>query len=755
MAMVEFKQGSTICSKGDPLKQLLIVMKGKAETSFNGRPLFFEQGDALGLSDLITGTYSRPYTAVTDVTIFDHPYEDVYALGKLLDEKPDTAYFLITSMCRQITELLQYRYALKQEAMSIYDFATDGYNQYKRLCKLYALTPKQLSGLSELMHPTASDPIEDWIHDYYMQIKSLPSNLLKEFFRKSGIALGFLCRSAEDISQVSQACKIYHHYLVDNSKILLAEDGHDMLSIISDMHIASSNVSGADATVGPLVQRLSKTISQMTRIDPEYRKERFNAYKEKFEARQDNQEKAAAPGAGSLKQNLANSLNEILKYSELPEEDCNKFMRDVIEYRSLSDRGGSDDVAYKLRRRLTEDFYNIYQPVFIKSLHDPNVPTVIKMFLNFGYVDAALAGYDNADYLYSIADSLKGDPKLGVYTVVDWLTAIYKGEKEPSRNDFDEDYTAFIHEMRVARRIDEEEEKRLLADLEGRLRFELENVFPTVNKITFGRMTTFCPIFADHNVQRDLDVAILRPEKIREVLDEIRRVDFSAFSRETIYSNPEGGVQKEYIHKEVLPNFILMPNLGVRGTMWQEIEGRRRDTPARIFVPLFFLGDLKKLLIQLTAEYRWEMCKRIQGVRWTDLSDPSLTSEFFDYLQFYRSNRELSTDVKSAIKTELIRAKNTYKSVFVSNYSEWIVYEANGSPRLNKFVRRILSVYCPFAMEIRENMKMNPLFTELLRRYELKQSQKAYHLNNVITKLEKDKREVPQELRDEIEYLKK
>ena len=56
----------------------------------------------------------------------------------------------------------------------------------------------------------------------------------------------------------------------------------------------------------------------------------------------------------------------------------------------------------------------------------------------------------------------------------------------------------------------------------------------------------------------------------------IRGVDYSAYYRETIYTNPDEGISKEYIHVEVLPDFILMPNIGTRGIMWQEIEGKRR-----------------------------------------------------------------------------------------------------------------------------------------------------------------------------------
>ena len=36
------------------------------------------------------------------------------------------------------------------------------------------------------------------------------------------------------------------------------------------------------------------------------------------------------------------------------------------------------------------------------------------------------------------------------------------------------------------------------------------------------------------------------------------------------------------------------------------------------------------------GRYRWEMCRKLQGVRWNDISEHSLTSEYYDYIQYYK-----------------------------------------------------------------------------------------------------------------------
>ncbi len=278
-------------------------------------------------------------------------------------------------------------------------------------------------------------------------------------------------------------------------------------------------------------------------------------------------------------------------------------------------------------------------------------------------------------------------------------------------------------------------------------------MFPLVNKITFGRLTTFCPVFSEHNVLKDLEKSLVTAEKTKAAFDEIRALDFGAYYRETVYSNPEGGIAKENVNVEILPDVILMPNIGIRGVMWQEIEGKRRTTPARIMTSVFQMEDLMSTFARLTGEFRWEMCKRVQGARWNDLSEPSLTSEYFDYIQFYKKNNLLTPEAKDKIKSAMQKAKNNYKEMFVRDYVTWVMFEGTGSPRMNKVARNILFTYCPFSKAVREKLKANPLYKEILDRYDIKNAQKVHHMDNLYQKLRKGGYEIPDEIAVQRRFL--
>ena len=754
MATIDFAQGSTICSKGEPLRHILIITKGNAEATFGGQTFTFGQGDLLGLNALCNGGHSLTYTAASDISIFMQPYDGIETLENLLRDKEDIKNIVVTSLCRQISMFLQYHADLKSEAVRSFDLVTKLHPLYEKLCEHYAYTAKKLPALASVTCPTDADKVAKWVHDYYIGIKDLEPAVQKSFFSKHGISMGFILGGAEAVSHAFEASLHYQKYIDGISKVMLNSSGFDLFSVIAELHVESATISGADAAVEKIMTPLLSMLSNLKCVDALYFKQRLDTYKELLDIKRGGGkiDKEVAPARE--KKNLTDSLNTIMTFAGYPAEQANKFARLINDYTALPDRASSDDVAHKMRRELTNMFNEIYKKAFLNSLKQPTLPTIIKMFLNFGYMDAALAGYDNADYLYSIADSLRGEPERGIYTAYEWLHAIYSGKKDPCRNEFDQDYTAYIAELKQQKRFSAEEEARLLADREGKLLFEIENIFPIVNKLTFGRITTFCPIFSDNNVQRGLEGQMVTPDAIFEAFREITSVDFGAFYRETSFSNPAIGINRETVHVEIMPEVILMPNVGVRGIMWQEIEGRKRTTPSRMFVPLFLLIDLKPLLVRLTGEFRWEMCKRVQGSRWQDVTEASLTAEYVDYLQFYRHNRDLSTEVKAGVKSELTRARNNYKNVFTLNYSDWVMSESNGSPRLNRHARKIMMMYCTFPASIREALAANPQFAESMKRYTFKNQQREQLLARIIQKMTQTGIEPPQELIDELKFVR-
>jgi len=334
----------------------------------------------------------------------------------------------------------------------------------------------------------------------------------------------------------------------------------------------------------------------------------------------------------------------------------------------------------------------------------------------------------------------------------EWLKAIYEGRKEPSKNEFDLDYSQYLLEKLKTKKITEAQMKQLQDNRELKVKYEIQNMFTSGNRATYGKITTFCPILGEYDLINSVEKMLVTAERLEEVINQIRKIDFSVFYREVLFSDPDKGINHENIMKEVLPDIILMPNAGTKAMMWQETAGVKRDTSARFMFPVFTAVDLEDMMIETMGRYRWEICRKIQGVHWNDIREKSLTAEYCDYMQFYRKNFELSADAKEKLKNALFRAKNNYREVFVKDYQNWIKYESRGSYRLNKVSRQILMTYCPFSKELRNELKANPMYQELLNRYDIQSSRSVKRILAVYDKYKRAGGELNQDLRDNLLY---
>lgn len=315
----------------------------------------------------------------------------------------------------------------------------------------------------------------------------------------------------------------------------------------------------------------------------------------------------------------------------------------------------------------------------------------------------------------------------------EWLCRIYRGDAQPSKNEFDNDWSDYLREQARTNAITKEQFDALTMNTRAMVSFELRNMIATANKMTYGNIFSFIPAFYAEAVTRPLEDCFASPKMVHESLDKVREIDFGCFYRQTFISYPKLKINRFDYNVEVLPYIILLPNYGSRGALWQEIEGRRRTTPAHMVLSVFHSETLDDTIVKMCGQFRWEMCKRIQGIHYSDISDPSLTADYGDYLQFYRKNHDLSDDVKEKVKIALRRNSNNYRSVFVGDYELFLKNESQGLPRLNKVARDILFRYCTFSRKYRDILATNPQYQPLMDRWNVRQGTRA-HLLDVFTR---------------------
>lgn len=760
MAGIALEKGKRIYSSGQPMTALHMIAKGKVLVEYPGGTYKLGKGDVIGICELGSEVHYLGYTTLEDCVILTYPVNNMDALEELLQSHPDVTRLFLLSLFHQINILLEQSFRSEMLCTSLHQNLMNDYTKYNALCSRYRIQPRTLDGLDETSAYFNEDTPDIWLNTYYLGLQHIYSETgsgAKTLMQEPGVSLGMLRKGSLDFRKTFSVLDEQFHYRSVIAEYYFSSSGNDLFDLFTSLYYRLGQ-NNEDATA--LAADINRIIKQ-TENDPSLNKSlvesRVNSFRSNLSMLNSSQQEDTPQEdiqSGTIMQELAGSLNSILEFAGFDLDMGESFRKHVNTYKAMEDKNSTEDSAIRLRKQITGEFYSLYAITFEAALAAPYLPMPVRMFLYFGYVDEDLAGAANCIALYNLACGIVDQSSFGIYTLYHWLLAIYNGKKSPSRNEFEEDFTDYIHKQKASGNITAAEYNAMEKNPMSKVSFELKNMFPQVNKMTCGRITTFCPLFSSDNVMKNLNTAFVSSAQINKALEMIKSIDYSAFYRESLDIDHMEAMGKEIIHLEYLPDIILMPNVGIRGVMWQEIEGKKRNSPGRMFFSIFHMEDISTTMVRLTGEFRWEMCKRIQGSRWNDISERSLTSEYFDYVQFYRRNHDLSSEAKEKIRNSLQRARNSFKEMFVRDYIVWILFEGTGSPRLNRVARRILFTYCPFPAALAKTMEQNPTFSEMLARQKVLNGQRLHHLDTLRQKLRNSDIAIPPTLDTEYAYTK-
>jgi len=455
----------------------------------------------------------------------------------------------------------------------------------------------------------------------------------------------------------------------------------------------------------------------------------------------------------SISPDLRDCLEKILDYAEIGITQKRIFLENMDVFRNLKDKFSNIEAARVVRSNIAELFFPIYETVYKKSFNDKNKSKFIANFLEYCMMDEKLL-YPSQILELEALPYDKKNPDLKTYGMREWLERVYNLIEEPSVNELGQTFHDANKLKRIKGFISEEEEKNYSNSSDRRLSFEILNAFKAVQKLCFGTPSVYFPILHKEMITKPLNKSMVTPEKIREGIGQVLEIDYSAFHRETYYTNEVKDIQKEAIMTQVIPEFIITPTYGSRCVMWQEVASHKRNTAGRFFVPMFTAENFFLMLLRSVGNFRWELAKTIQGRFWSDITTPSLTSEYYDYLAYYRKNQNLSMETKEKVRQQIIKYRKSIRDIFASDYMSWILFESRGVPRLNRVTRSIFYRYCPFPKNTRDVLSKQPIYSDIGNKFNNLRLKKIEELENHYFNLKKNKGFLPQELQENLRFYK-
>ena len=559
MPETTIEKGKTIYKNGDPVTALHLIKKGTVRVELPGGTYELKTGDVIGIGEICSEIHFLGYTATEDSVLLTYPVNNIKSLTDLLQKHPNVARVFMLSQFRQINTLLSLCSVSEMNCATLHQNLIQDYERYNATCARNHITPRKPVNLQEISVYIAQEVPDMWLSSYYLGLQNIYfSENSRVLLQEPGISLGMLCKGSLDFRKTYSLLEEQNIYCTQIFQHYFNSSGNDLFDFYTSLcyHIAADPEESAELYSS--VERMIKYFEANPCLNTDQFSRRINSFRNKMSAvgtfdRQGKKENS--PNAAIISR-LAGSLDTILKYAGSGFKESEAFRQHVNAFKDLEDKNATDDVTNRLRKSLTTEFYDLYLAVFERSLSTSYMPAPVKMFLYFGYVDEDLAGISNCEVLCNLASGMQDQSKSGVYTFYHWLTAVYKGSKSPSRNEFDEDFTDYIHKQKALGNLTATQVSEMENDPMSRVKYEMQNMLPSVNKVTFGRISTFCPLFTADNVLKDLKGSYVTATQIRQALDTIRKVDYSAFYRESLdYDNIEA-MGKENIHLEFLPDVI-------------------------------------------------------------------------------------------------------------------------------------------------------------------------------------------------------
>ncbi|MCR5176678.1 MAG: hypothetical protein K6C05_07470 [Anaerovibrio sp.] len=705
MGKIDVAKGHVLHKKGETVTDFAIILKGSFILKDEGDILLHaDNGSILGAFDIYQGKYTYDYIANEDCTLMVYEYRHEADLTGAINEISSVAPAMASATIKLINGMIDTLSELYNNGCALCSKLKEDYIDYQNTCAELMIMPEKYDAVTSMPAPKKPNILSSWQVELCRSYQKNNEHLRKEYYPLDiNFCIGTILLAAKLAKEIQPQ--------IDESSTLIQYTKTNADSFIKEYH------------------------SKKAQLDDAKRQE------------------AIAAGSGNLPQ-IKNALQTILAFADIDHKIGDTFRKDIKRFMACPDKSEKSAEMRSLRQSITINFYAIYKAAFFRSMQTSNIPAEVKMFFLFGFVDEELAGAENTASLYKYALLWKDDEQGTIIPVYNWLKKIYKGDVPPSKDEFDNDWSDHLREEARLGNITQEEADRLRIDTTAMVNFEIENMFTSANKMTYGSIFDFVPTFHAGAINRPLDVCLANVEKVRNAIDRIRSIDYGCFYRQTYTGFPELKINRYAYDIEILPYVILLPNFGSRGIMWQEIEGRVRTTPAHLMLSIFHSENIDNTMVSICAQFRWEMCKRIQGVHYSDISDPSLTSEYCNYLQFYKKNSSLSPDMKDRVKTILKRYGNNYRSVFAYEYELYVNSESNGLPKLNKVAREILFKYCTFTRKYRDILSINPQYRPLMDAWRIRQDEKEHTLDIFSRQILTMTDSLPKEVQLEAEYIK-
>lgn len=755
-------KGYDIFIKGEDALYVGLVLKGRIKVHAEGVNLEIGSGHFLGICDLPDTSYQVTYTATMNSAIYIFEAKDNLedTLDSILSANKEYGALMVSAMNKYIRGLGEIYQSMEEQAENTFLRIGEICQSYHNMCKQHGTQQMTIDTDGKLLSDIHQHVVNAGQIAYYQACAMVKPEVQKAFYGSSEMIVRYHLSEQIELTRILlEQCEEAAKYLQGLMQPLmlsprnLYQASMNLTSSLQHMDVSDKDSMKLVDQIIDQINGVEAVLFDKASVDMQIDHE---VMEEQYFSLLSHGNAAAGPSVSMEEfalvednfvaiEELDGAMDQILAEAELDADKEQEFRDLISRFENMPDKSSTSDEDRSLRRGIMKIYYDLYEKVFLHDYErEGETPLVIDLFLRYGYLSETLLSEEMREEMLSFERGVPNQGECQVYDMKEWLTAIICGEKEPSKNDFDQDYQEYLREQKKTGAISADEMENLKQDSKAKMHYEIQNMFRSNQRLLSGQTAIFVPFLYTEGCMSSLARSYLSKDKVTACIRKLCQIDYSVFYREMLYTEGEWSDKKEHVMEEVFPDVIVMPGCGSKGLMWQELSGRKRNSKGRFLMPLFFEGELDTVMIALFGRFRWELCRTMQGGAWNNVQIKSLTSEYSDFIQFYKKNRELSDARKEKLKLQIQKSRNNTREVFVLDYLNWIRHESKGGMLLSKPVREIMATYCPFSKEIRESIADQPLFKDAMARYQRENGKKQKEYDLKFRVWQKDGVEVPE-----------
>ncbi len=305
--------------------------------------------------------------------------------------------------------------------------------------------------------------------DYIRRFLTMPKNIKDGFFTyDTNMSLSAANMLYDNLTYIINLLKKEFVETMENMFFMYSNDKESLFNEYSKMALelekeGKDNEVWAKYTrhIGNIIKNFRKLIKEEYEFDLNIDEEEIDSVIGKLERTSESKETEdervrVIMGAEQIPEEVKNPTKKLIEMSGIDEERAKVLLKGLDEFRKLKDKFNTDDDARKTRRSVTNVFFEIYKEVAKRAIIDGDNSKLVKMFLNYGYMDDELLTPNQIIDLYEIRDKTSSK-KFNILYIDEWLKKIYDKEEMPSVNGFGQDYKEALREMKKRGMISDKE----------------------------------------------------------------------------------------------------------------------------------------------------------------------------------------------------------------------------------------------------------------------------------------------------------